>query len=107
METRNRDDPDGIRTRVAALKGPCPRPLDDGASASPIQRILEVPPPAVKFAHPAVASLPHPRCPAKDRSPIMTIGRNRSPQPERRSSDHFTRKVLTHGQQECRGIHHG
>src|SRR5687767_2131210 len=26
-----RDDPDGIRTRVAALKGPCPRPLDDGA----------------------------------------------------------------------------
>jgi hypothetical protein len=28
-----RHDPDGIRTRVAALKGPCPRPLDDGASA--------------------------------------------------------------------------
>jgi hypothetical protein len=27
----NSDDPDGIRTRVAALKGPCPRPLDDGA----------------------------------------------------------------------------
>lgn len=27
------DDPDGIRTRVAALKGPCPRPLDDGAAA--------------------------------------------------------------------------
>ena len=26
-----RDDPDGIRTRVAALKGPCPRPLDDRA----------------------------------------------------------------------------
>ncbi len=25
------NDPDGIRTRVAALKGPCPRPLDDGA----------------------------------------------------------------------------
>lgn len=25
-------DPDGIRTRVAALKGPCPRPLDDGAA---------------------------------------------------------------------------
>ena len=25
------DDPDGIRTRVAALKGPCPRPLDDRA----------------------------------------------------------------------------
>ena len=24
-------DPNGIRTRVAALKGPCPRPLDDGA----------------------------------------------------------------------------
>ena len=28
-------DPDGIRTRVAALKGPCPRPLDDGASGEP------------------------------------------------------------------------
>src|SRR5437763_1268636 len=27
-------DPDGIRTRVAALKGPCPRPLDDGANFS-------------------------------------------------------------------------
>src|SRR5437870_12622965 len=26
-------DPDGIRTRVAALKGPCPGPLDDGACA--------------------------------------------------------------------------
>ncbi len=25
-------DPDGSRTRVAALKGPCPRPLDDRAS---------------------------------------------------------------------------
>ena len=25
------NDPDGIRTRVAALKGPCPRPLDDRA----------------------------------------------------------------------------
>src|SRR5665213_3455756 len=27
-------DPNGIRTRVAALKGPCPRPLDDGAGFS-------------------------------------------------------------------------
>src|SRR5262249_34842612 len=26
-----RDDPDGIRTRVAAWKGPCPSPLDRGA----------------------------------------------------------------------------
>jgi hypothetical protein len=26
-------DPDGIRTRVTALKGPCPRPLDDGATS--------------------------------------------------------------------------
>ncbi len=25
-------DPSGIRTRVAAVKGPCPGPLDDGAS---------------------------------------------------------------------------
>jgi hypothetical protein len=23
--------PNGIRTRVSALRGPCPRPLDDGA----------------------------------------------------------------------------
>ena len=28
---KQKADPDGIRTRVAALKGPCPRPLDDGA----------------------------------------------------------------------------
>ena len=33
IETPGSDtDPDGIRTRVAALKGPCPRPLDDGAT---------------------------------------------------------------------------
>jgi hypothetical protein len=25
-------DPNGIRTRVTALKGRCPRPLDDGAA---------------------------------------------------------------------------
>src|SRR5579859_7013094 len=31
-------DPDGIRTRVAALKGPCPRPLDDGAKRSAGQK---------------------------------------------------------------------
>ena len=30
---KSNHDPDGIRTRVAALKGPCPRPLDDGAAA--------------------------------------------------------------------------
>ncbi len=29
------NDPDGTRTRVAAVKGRCPRPLDDGASYSP------------------------------------------------------------------------
>ena len=28
-----KNDPDGIRTRVAALKGLCPRPLDDRANA--------------------------------------------------------------------------
>src|SRR6266404_6140386 len=28
---RREVDPDGIRTRVAAVKGPCPGPLDDGA----------------------------------------------------------------------------
>ena len=27
----NTNDPDGIRTRVAAVKGLCPRPLDDRA----------------------------------------------------------------------------
>ena len=31
VEGHAENDPDGIRTRVAALKGPCPRPLDDGA----------------------------------------------------------------------------
>ena len=25
--------PNGIRTRVSALRGPCPRPLDDGATS--------------------------------------------------------------------------
>jgi len=28
----NTNDPDGIRTRVAAVKGLCPRPLDDRAT---------------------------------------------------------------------------
>ena len=28
--TRYASDPDGIRTRVAGVKGQCPRPLDDG-----------------------------------------------------------------------------
>ena len=28
----NRNDPDGIRTRVTGVKGQCPRPLDDGAA---------------------------------------------------------------------------
>ena len=27
-------DPDGSRTRVTAVKGQCPRPLDDGAAMS-------------------------------------------------------------------------
>ncbi len=45
-------DPDGIRTRVAALKGPCPRPLDDGASRLSLDgiSILEDPGKGVKFA---------------------------------------------------------
>lgn len=29
---REKSDPDGTRTRVPAVKGRCPRPLDDGAS---------------------------------------------------------------------------
>jgi hypothetical protein len=29
--TASGNDPDGIRTRVAGVKGQCPRPLDDGA----------------------------------------------------------------------------
>src|SRR2546430_9581007 len=32
QQVKPTNDPDGIRTRVAALKGPCPRPLDDGAN---------------------------------------------------------------------------
>src|SRR5207302_7992246 len=47
---RERDDPDGIRTRVAALKGPCPRPLDDGARPGQDRCILEDTPNLVKFA---------------------------------------------------------
>ena len=30
--TTNLNDPDGSRTRVTAVKGQCPRPLDDGAA---------------------------------------------------------------------------
>jgi hypothetical protein len=29
---KEKSDPDGTRTRVPAVKGRCPRPLDDGAS---------------------------------------------------------------------------
>jgi hypothetical protein len=32
--SRENSDPDGIRTRVAGVKGLCPRPLDDGAPRS-------------------------------------------------------------------------
>ena len=31
ISTIAHSDPDGIRTRVAGVKGQCPRPLDDGA----------------------------------------------------------------------------
>jgi hypothetical protein len=34
-------DPEGIRTPVLAVKGLCPRPLDDGA-ASPISDIYRI-----------------------------------------------------------------
>ena len=33
------NDPTGIRTPVAGLKGPCPRPLDDGAGRYGADRI--------------------------------------------------------------------
>jgi hypothetical protein len=33
-------DPDGIRTRVAGVKGQCPRPLDDGAIPCPVGYIV-------------------------------------------------------------------
>src|SRR4051812_13456455 len=39
-------DPDGIRTRVAAVKGPCPGPLDDGALTN---RMIEGPARPVKL----------------------------------------------------------
>src|SRR5437879_899707 len=42
-EWRVGNDPDGIRTRVAALKGPCPRPLDDGAECGQDVFIVESP----------------------------------------------------------------
>ena len=38
------NDPDGIRTRVAALKGPCPRPLDDRAGVAGAATLLLRPP---------------------------------------------------------------
>ena len=30
------DDPYGTRTRVTAVKGRCPRPLDEGAAVRPV-----------------------------------------------------------------------
>ncbi len=44
-------DPDEIRTRVAAVKVPCPRPLDDGAKRETTKDIsfLKDTAPAVKF----------------------------------------------------------
>src|SRR5438046_881958 len=48
--TRRQYDPDGIRTRVAALKGPCPRPLDDGANTpmlEPLAGFVKLPRPTV------------------------------------------------------------
>ena len=35
----NTNDPDGIRPRVAAVKGLCPRPLDDRATLA-VKRTL-------------------------------------------------------------------
>src|SRR5262245_48782559 len=32
--------PNGVRTRVSALRGPCPRPLDDGAGRASTARLL-------------------------------------------------------------------
>ena len=38
-ERRNaRNDPNGTRTRVAGVKGRCPRPLDEGAAPSKAHR---------------------------------------------------------------------
>ena len=34
MLEKNVGVPDGIRTRVTAVKGRCPRPLDDGDAAA-------------------------------------------------------------------------
>ncbi len=49
-----KDDPDGTRTRVTGVKGRCPRPLDDGASAdhrrTPIGNIFPRRQPALAFA---------------------------------------------------------
>src|SRR5438094_2608201 len=63
--TKMGDDPDGIRTRVAALKGLCPGPLDDGAKPRWVHgiRILGETRKGVKFAAPprAGAETPRPR----------------------------------------------
>src|SRR4030095_783822 len=34
--------PNGVRTRVSALRGPCPRPLDDGAGRASTARVYSL-----------------------------------------------------------------
>src|SRR5262245_40690702 len=33
LQQKQLGGPNGVRTRVSALRGPCPRPLDDGATS--------------------------------------------------------------------------
>src|SRR5207253_1025318 len=40
--TKNRCDPNGIRTRVTAVKGRCPRPLDDRVGSAAISELLSL-----------------------------------------------------------------
>ena len=42
------DDPYGTRTRVTAVKGRCPRPLDEGAAVEK-KLLISTNPPDVRF----------------------------------------------------------
>src|SRR5262249_36316797 len=57
--------PNGIRTRVSALRGPCPRPLEDGATSAGRKRLagrggLERPPRGPEPGALPLADLPNP-----------------------------------------------
>ena len=71
--------PNGIRTRVSALKGRCPRPLDDGGSTRRRERRSENP----KYQPPA--SVPAVPSPASSHSLPSGVSRTSIPDSARRS----------------------